>query len=143
MSNDSKDDSDEVLISVWRVELSGNAAAEIHITLSEGPFSMTSALLVLLLIPTGTEVRTTGPRVIALQHGQVVQVWPSRPVPNAITPHREWPAARPFGPQPIDNAAVTLPRAESRKVAGAKSRNQARTSVTWSKTARQELILRR
>jgi hypothetical protein len=61
---------------------------------------MNGLLLALLAVGAAQEVRQTGPRIVALQQGRVVQVWPSAPPPAVIVPHARRPAARPFGPHP-------------------------------------------
>lgn len=61
---------------------------------------MNGLLLALLAVGAAQEVRQTGPRVVALQKGRPVQVWPSAPPPAVIAPHAQRPLARPFGPHP-------------------------------------------
>jgi len=61
---------------------------------------MNGLFLALLAVGAAQEVRQTGPRVIALQKGRPVQVWPSAPAPAVIAPHALRPNARPFGAHP-------------------------------------------
>jgi hypothetical protein len=61
---------------------------------------MNPLLVALLALGVPSAPARTAPRVVALQKGRIVQVWPSVPAPRVIVPHALRPDARPFGPHP-------------------------------------------
>jgi hypothetical protein len=63
---------------------------------------MNSVILIPLMILGANDASPSGPRVLSLQEGRVVQVWPSQPAPEMIRPQADRPGARPFGAHPDD-----------------------------------------
>lgn len=69
---------------------------------------MNSVILIPLMILGANDASPSGPRVLSLQEGRVVQVWPNQPAPEMIRPQADRPWARPFGAHPDEGITARV-----------------------------------